>query len=62
MAYIISRFQEGISLNPREFVLDENDELMKFETYDEAKEFLLEAGIDESEIDNGVYIDEEEEV
>ena len=63
MAYVISRFQEGISLNPREFVLNENDEVMKFETVKLAEQFLINAGIPEETIsDEGISIDDEDEV
>lgn len=37
---IIARHQEGISLNPYEFVMDEKNELKKFKTDEEAVEFL----------------------
>ena len=63
MAYVISRFQEGISLNPREFVLNENDEVMKFETVKLAEQFLINAGIPEETISyEGISIDDENEV
>ena len=62
MAYVISRFQEGISLNPREFVLDEKDEVMKFDTEELAKDFLIEAGVQEEEINESIFIDDEDEV
>ena len=59
MAFIISRFQEGISLNPKEYVLDDNDELITFPTYEDAKQFLLDNSVPEDAIDNGIYIEEE---
>jgi hypothetical protein len=62
MAYVISRFQEGISLNPREFVLDENDEVIKFDTEEQAEDFLIEAGIPEEAINESIFIDDEEEL
>jgi hypothetical protein len=62
MAFVISRFQEGISLNPREFVLDEKDEVMKFDTEELAKDFLIEAGVQEEEINESIFIDDEDEV
>lgn len=37
---IIARHQEGISLNPYEFVLDEKNEVKKFETDEHAVDFL----------------------
>jgi hypothetical protein len=60
--YVISRFQEDISLNPREFVLDENNEVIKFDTAKQAEDFLINAGIPEEYINKSIFIDEEEEV
>jgi hypothetical protein len=63
MAFVISRFQENISLNPREFVLDENDKVMKFDTAKLAEDFLIKAGIPEETInEEGIFIDEEDEL
>ena len=55
----ISRFQEGITLNPKEYVLDNKGNVKKFKTYDKAKQFLLKHGIAEDSIDNGIYIEDE---
>ena len=59
--YTIHRYQEGISLNPREYILDEKDDLMKFKTKDDAVKFLL-PHFDLVEIfaDQGVHIQEVE--
>ena len=62
MAYVISRFQEGISLNPREFVLDERGNLMKFDTVELAKNFLIKAGIPITAINESIFIDDENEL
>ena len=57
--YTIHRHQEGITLNPREYILDENNAVMKFKTKDDAVKFLLPhfdlVGIFE---DQGVHIEE----
>jgi len=39
---VIARHQEGITLNPLEFVLDENDKVITFENDDKAVQFLNE--------------------
>ena len=62
MAYVISRFQEGISLNPREFILNELGNLKKFDTEEEAKHFLINAGVDEDDINESIFIDDENEI
>jgi hypothetical protein len=62
MAFVISRFQEGISLNPREFILDDNNEVIKFDTEQQAKDFLIEAGVPEEAINESIFIDDEDEV
>ena len=59
MVFVISRFPEGVTLNPKEYVLDERGNLMKFPTHDKAKEFLIKNGVPEDQIDNGINIDEE---
>lgn len=60
--YVISRFQHGVTLNPKEFILDEKNEVMKFESYDSAKQFLLEHDVPEDVIGDGIYIDDENEL
>ena len=62
MAYVISRFQYGVTLNPREFILNTNNTLKKFGSYEKAKQFLLKAGYYEKDIDNSIYIDDEKEI
>ena len=59
--YTIHRHQEGITLNPREYILDENNAVMKFKTKDDAVKFLL-PHFDLVEIfaDQGVHIQEVE--
>jgi hypothetical protein len=60
--YVISRFQHGISLNPREFILDDDGNVRKFESRETAVKFLLEAGVPEDSIDESIFIDEEQDV
>ena len=59
--YTIHRHPEGITLNPREYILDEKDDVMKFKTKDDAVKFLLPhfdlVGIFEGQ---GVHIEEVE--
>jgi len=55
--YVISRAINGISINGREFVLDDKDELMLFDTTDSAEIFLKDNGIDNPE-DYGIEISE----
>ena len=40
--YTISRHPEGITLNKREYILDENNEVMLFDTADKAMDYLSE--------------------
>jgi hypothetical protein len=60
--YTIHRFPEGITLNPREYVLDKKDKVRKFTTKDEAVKFLIPhfdlIGMFE---DQGIHIEEEEQ-
>ena len=39
--YTIHRYPEGIVLNPKEYVLDEKDEVIKFRATDDAVKYLL---------------------
>ncbi len=48
---IIGRFINGITINPLEYVLDDNGDLMVFETEDKAKEFLKEHGLNDDDIE-----------
>ena len=56
---IIGRHINGITLNPLEYVLDEDGELMVFETQDKAKDFLREHGFDDEDV-HSEYDDEKE--
>ena len=59
--YTIHRYQEGITLNPREYILDENNTVIEFKTKEEAVKFLI-PHFDLVEIfaDQGVHIQEVE--
>ena len=62
-SYTISRHPEGITLNRREYILDENDEIMLFDTEDEAMDYLSEymdlPSRDVSELwDNNIIIEQ----
>ena len=39
--YTIYRYPEGIVLNPKEYVLDDKDEVMMFKTEDDAVKALI---------------------
>ena len=62
-SYTISRHLEGITLNRREYILDENNEIMLFDTEDKAMDYLSEymdlPSRDVSELwDNNIIIEE----
>jgi len=46
MSYIVGRPIEGISINGDEWLLDDDGEVMEFETHEEAVKFLGVHGID----------------
>ena len=52
---IIGRPIGGISLNPLEYVLDENDEIMTFTDMKAAHSFLIEHGVPENELEFFVF-------
>lgn len=52
---IIGRHINGITLNPLEYVLDEDDEVMVFETEDKARDFLREYGFDDEDMEHFVF-------
>ena len=56
--YAISRFQCGVTINPKEYVRDENNEVMEFETKDKAIVFLAPHYDTDNLEDQGIYIDE----
>lgn len=58
--YAIARFEEGISLNDYEYVLDETSEILLFSTKEKAREYLTKVSkVDQSINDweeEGIYI------
>ena len=56
----IYRYINGISLNPREYLLDEQDNLLEFDSVSQACEFLGIAS-DEDPDDYGIYFEEGEQ-
>lgn len=60
----IGRAIEGISINGKEWLLDNNNELMTFTSIDKAKEFLKENGLGnltEEELEDSFFFEEIEE-
>ena len=57
---VIGRPINGISINGLEYVLDENGDEMLFESEAEAKQFLIDNGFTEEDIENQgiVFVDE----
>lgn len=51
----IGRHINGITLNPLEYVVDDNGELMVFETEDKAKDFLREHGFEDEDMEYLVF-------
>lgn len=56
---VIARHQEGISLNPLEYLLDENGSEMEFQNKSEAIEFLKSRGASEDDIYYMRFLDTE---
>ncbi len=56
--YKIARYINNISINGKEFILDDKNKIIEFDTIDKAKEYLEEHGITEFE---GFDFDEIEE-
>ena len=61
----IYRYINGISLNGREYVIDEEDQILKFTNEKQALNFLSDGGVEaknEEELeDYGIYLEREEE-
>lgn len=47
---VVGRHIEGITLNPLEYLLDDEGDLMTFESEEEAKEYLKEKGFSDDDI------------
>lgn len=50
MSIVVGRHVNGITINPLEYLLDGDGELMTFETVEAAKEFLMLNGFSEAEM------------
>ena len=61
----IYRYINGISLNGREYVIDEEDQILKFTNEKQALNFLSDGGVEakngEELEDYGIYLEREEE-
>ena len=57
MKIAIGRYQNGVVLNPMEYVLEsEFGKVKLFPSIQSAKDFLRENGVQESELDNFEYV------
>lgn len=61
MSYIIGRPIGGISLNGLEYLLDEDQNVLTFESVKSAEAHLIDIGFSQSVIDNGIIIKKESE-
>lgn len=62
MSYTVFRYINGISLNEPEYLLDgEDGDIMKFETKENALEFLGLSSEDEMTEDYGLFFGEDDE-
>ena len=59
MKYVLARYAEGVTLNGKEHVLDIDDNLITFDSVEEATEFYVDAGgsTDDISEDGPIYID-----
>lgn len=61
MRYVIGRPIEGITLNGNEYVLDDDGELMTFDSEEDALDFLKACGLTDDDIEEqGIVIEEAE--
>ena len=61
MAFVIYRHPESISLNGREYLLDDKNKLITFDTIDQAKQFLIDQSYATGDIGENVFIADENE-
>ena len=61
MGKLIYRHPEGISLNGKEYLLNDDNTLKKFDDESDAKCFLLCEGYELEDIDDSVFIEDEED-
>lgn len=57
MSFLICRHQEGITINPLEYLRDNKGNLLKFETEKLAKSFLKSLGLQEAHLDTFKYLE-----
>lgn len=55
---LISRFINGVVLNPKEFVLTRTGRVKWFKNKENAVKFLLKVGVKKEAIGSGIYIEE----
>ena len=55
----IARHQEYITINPKEYVLDGDNEIMEFKSIKQAKEYLKKQGLRSFE---GIYFEKLQEI
>ena len=53
---VIYRHAEGITLNPKEYVLNQHNEIIKFETVIDALKYIKFGDVEEAE-EFGIYIE-----
>lgn len=59
MRYAIGRPIEGVTLNGKEYVLDDDGELMTFDSAEDALDFLKACGLTDEDIEEqGIVIEE----
>ena len=56
---MVGRHMNGITLNPLEFVLNDDGDVMMFDTVQEAKDFLTSHEVAENEMKYLYFVDEE---
>lgn len=57
--YYITRFINGVVLNPKEFVLTMTGKARWFKTRENATRFILKNGYEEKDIGHGIYIEQD---
>jgi len=62
MSWIIYRYEYGIPLNQREFLIDTNGKIKLFPTYEKARIFLLQHDFEDEDIDECIYIEKYEKI
>jgi len=57
----VYRYPEGISLNGKEYLLNEDNSIMLFDDEPQAKAFLIEKGFSEEDFDDSIHFEEDED-